>query len=62
MLGKLANRQLRWRIEPGGVIAVCYIPPEASGSGRNAERKVQFLLEQVEKYTPLDPLQVCGDF
>ena len=44
------------------LIAVCYIPPEASSSGRNAEEKMQLLSEQVEKYMPLGPLILCGDF
>ena len=48
--------------ETGLLIAVCYIPPEASSSGRNAEEKMQLLSEQVEKSTPLGPLIVCGDF
>ena len=42
-------------------IAVCYIPPEASSSGRNAKEKMQPLSEQVEKYTPLGPLILYGD-
>ena len=48
--------------ETGLLIAVCYIPPEASSSGRNTEEKMQLISEQVEKYTPLSPLIVCGNF
>jgi len=43
------------------LIAVCYIPPEASSSGNNAKEKMQLLSEQVEKYTPLGPLIFYGD-
>ena len=46
--------------EAGLLIAVCYIPPEASSSGRNAKEKMQLLSEQVEKYTPLGPLILYG--
>ena len=48
--------------ETGLLIVVCYILPEASSSGRNAEEKMQLLSEQVEKYTLLGTLIVCGDF
>ena len=48
--------------ESGLLIAVCYIPPEASSSGRNTEEKTQLISELVEKYIPLSPLIVCGNF
>ena len=44
------------------LLAVCFIPPESSSSGRSAEEKLQLLAEQVEKFGPIGPVIICGDF
>ena len=44
------------------LLAVCYIRPESSSSGRSAEEKLQLLSEQVEKFGPMGPVIICGEF
>ena len=43
-------------------LAVCYIPPEPSGSGMGAEETLQLLTEQVLRFGSQGPLIICGDF
>ena len=44
------------------VLAVCYIPPEASSRGKSTEETLQQLAEQVVKFNQLGPIVICGDF
>ena len=44
------------------MMAVCYLPPEASSHGPGLKETFQLLLERVAKLSSLGQVIICGDF
>ena len=55
-------RRLSQEDEEDLVMAVCYLPPEASSRGPGVEETFQLLPEQVAKFRSLGQVIICGDF